>query len=155
MKRGFCDSGLFIVLFLLDRITKGIALSALHFGSSVHLFSFFGVHYQLTLTSNEGAAWGSLTEWKDLLFYIRLIFVIVLLVAYFWFCTSSLVKTALIVIVAGACGNIVDTILWGHVVDMIHVTFWGWDYPVFNMADVYISLGCAFVFLSTFFTRKS
>lgn len=155
MKRGFYDSILFIVLFLFDRITKNVAISSLYFGSSVPIASFFGIKYQLTLTTNEGAAWGALTEWKDILFYIRLVFVIVLLVVYFWFCTSSLLKTALIVIVAGACGNIVDTVLWGHVVDMIHVVFWGWEYPVFNVADVYISLGCIFVFFSTFFMKKA
>ena len=43
---------------------------------------------------------------------------------------------------AGALGNIVDSLFLGHVVDMIHVVFWGWDYPVFNVADSFIFLGC-------------
>lgn len=50
---------------------------------------------------------------------------------------------ALAVILAGAVGNYADRVLRGYVVDFLHVTHW----PVFNVADVYITVGFALLFL--------
>ena len=44
-------------------------------------------------------------------------------------------------ILAGAISNVIDTFVYGHVVDMIHFTFWGYDYAVFNLADSAVCLG--------------
>jgi signal peptidase II len=153
-KRGCFDIFLGITLFLIDRVTKNAALASLQYGVSVPIASLFGIQYQLTLTTNEGAAWGALTDWKEALFYIRLIFIGILFVSYLWFCTSSFLKSVLIMIIAGACGNIIDTIFWGHVIDMLHISFWGWDYPVFNVADIYISVGCILFFLQSLIAPK-
>jgi signal peptidase II len=32
-------------------------------------------------------------------------------------------------------------LLYGHVVDFLHFTFWGYSFPIFNLADTYITLG--------------
>jgi len=142
---------LWTVLFAFDRITKAIAIHTLSSGSSLPLFSFLGIDFSLTLTTNYGAAWGLLTHWPTLLLFIRLAFIVLLLYLY---CKANFSKTAkisLLLILAGACSNIIDTLLWKHVVDMIHVRFWGWNYPVFNIADSWICLGALGILCSSFF----
>jgi len=50
-------------------------------------------------------------------------------------------------VISGAIGNILDYFIYGHVVDMMHFVFWGYDYPVFNIADSFICIGVALLFL--------
>jgi Lipoprotein signal peptidase len=52
-------------------------------------------------------------------------------------------------IVTGAIGNAFDYWRYGHVIDFLHFTFWGSSFPVFNLADAYITLGAISLFLLT------
>jgi signal peptidase II len=52
-------------------------------------------------------------------------------------------RIALLLLSAGALGNGIDRLARGHVVDFIHVHHW----PVFNLADVYITAGALLLFL--------
>ena len=58
----------------------------------------------------------------------------------------SRTKLALLLVTAGAVGNYLDRILRGYVVDFMHVEHW----PVFNVADVYVTLGVALLAISMF-----
>ena len=63
----------------------------------------------------------------------------------FRFTATNVAKLALLLVTAGAIGNYADRVLRGSVVDFIHLTHW----PVFNVADIYVSLGgLALVLLS-------
>ncbi|MBU6446833.1 MAG: signal peptidase II, partial [Verrucomicrobia bacterium] len=44
-------------------------------------------------------------------------------------------------VVTGAIGNVLDYCLYGHVIDFIHFTFWGYSFPIFNVADSCITIG--------------
>ena len=44
-------------------------------------------------------------------------------------------------ILGGAIGNLIDRICFGHVIDFIHCTFWGYEFPIFNIADSCITIG--------------
>lgn len=136
------DAVFVALLLLLDQASKSFALASLELGKSVLLGSFGGVSLSLTLTTNEGAAWGFFTGHPWLLLGIRLFFVCFILFFYLRSVRLSLFRFSLLAILAGALGNIVDFFLYGHVVDMVHVIFWGWDYPVFNFADACIFVGC-------------
>ena len=61
-------------------------------------------------------------------------------------CRSRLSRTklALLLVTAGAVGNYLDRILRGYVVDFMHVEHW----PVFNVADIYVTLGVALLAIS-------
>lgn len=50
-------------------------------------------------------------------------------------------------IVTGAAANAFDYLRYGYVVDFFHFTFWGYSFPIFNLADTYITLGAASLFL--------
>jgi signal peptidase II len=53
----------------------------------------------------------------------------------------SSVTFALLLVTAGAVGNYADRVARGYVVDFMHVPYW----PVFNVADIYVTLGAAFL----------
>jgi len=145
---------LFILVVALDQATKKMALNALYPGGSVPIASFLGIDFFWTLTANKGAAWGVLTSLPSLLCLLRLAFIILLIGIYFLSTLSSLARTALVLIIAGACSNVWDTFYWGYVVDMIHVRFWQWDYPVFNIADICICLGAAILLSSSYSSNR-
>lgn len=141
-RRFLIDLLIGVGFFGLDRWIKVLAFSSLHVGSPVFVGSFLGIDLNWTLTSNEGAAWGLFNDSPRLLFTFRLLFILLLIWGYVFSQLDRFVKTCLVLVLSGAVGNLIDTILWGHVVDMIHLTLWGFDYPVFNIADVGICLGC-------------
>lgn len=125
-----------------------MAVSYLCMHTSQLFFSFLGIDFAWTLTTNLGAAWGMFTQSPDILFSIRLIFIGILLGIYS--ISKQCTRVALLLILAGATSNIIDTIVWGHVIDMVHIRFWGWDYPVFNLADTYICIGAAYLIWKSF-----
>ena len=49
----------------------------------------------------------------------------------------------------GALCNILDYFFYGHVIDMLHFVFWGYDYPVFNVADSFICIGVFWLFFAS------
>ncbi|HTW87404.1 MAG TPA: signal peptidase II [Candidatus Binataceae bacterium] len=50
-------------------------------------------------------------------------------------------------ILAGALGNLIDRILRGRVIDFIHVHYYDWNYPIFNLADSAITIGVAILLI--------
>jgi len=55
-------------------------------------------------------------------------------------------------IYAGGLGNMIDRVRYGYVVDMIETLFM--DFPVFNVADCFITCGCFALLVSLFFNRE-
>lgn len=141
----------FLLVISFDVITKYFtqAYLPLH-GSAVFPYggiaifeNFFGISFCLQHQSNTGAAWGFFADYPLTLLLFRICFVS-LLVLYLWQVKPKN-SLAFICILAGAVGNIVDIFLYGHVIDMLHFTFWGYHYPVFNLADSFIFIGVVFL----------
>ena len=62
-------------------------------------------------------------------------------------------KSALLLVLSGAIGNVIDRAIRGYVVDFLEVTFIRW--PVFNLADIYVVIGACFIlFLSLFVIKE-
>jgi signal peptidase II len=148
------DSCVFLFLLALDQVSKILSLAYLIPGKPLALGALFGVRFDLLLTTNQGAAWGALSAYPGLLLAVRLIFIVCLAFIYLGYAGSFSYRITVLAILAGAVGNIIDSLFWGHVVDMIHVTLWGWDYPVFNLADTWIFLGCVTFLFRSFFEKK-
>jgi signal peptidase II len=116
--------------------------------------NFLGIEFSITHATNRGAAWGILAEYQNYLLIFR-IFMVGLIINYLLFFNKiKKIVIPLSLIAAGALGNIIDYFLYGHVVDMFHFVFWGYDYPVFNIADASIFIGILWIFLLTVFKVK-
>lgn len=104
---------------------------------------FLGIEFSISHQVNYGAAWGMLAKFQLPLLYLRIALIAGLLIFVFFFNKHRSWQIPIALIVAGAIGNVVDYFLYGHVVDMFHFILWGYDYPVFNVADSAIFLGIA------------
>src|SRR5690606_30184448 len=89
---------------------------------------------------NTGVAWGLFAGFPGLLFALRVAIISILLV----FVPKRL---PVWLIATGAIGNVIDYCLYGHVIDFLHFTFWGYSFPIFNIADSCITIGVCFLLL--------
>lgn len=103
---------------------------------------------------NTGAAWG-MFEGKMVFFYLITAVAIGTLL-YLMFKEkgkSKLLLTAYSLILAGAVGNFIDRIRLGYVVDMFKFEFI--DFPIFNVADICLTIGVIFLFYYVIFKEQS
>lgn len=139
--------GISAIVILLDQISK-IAISRMFsFGESFSIAPFFN----LVLAHNKGAAFSFLAAESG---WQRYFFTAIGIVAAFFIIHllrrnigHKLMCWALALILGGAIGNVIDRLLYGHVIDFLdfHVNTWHW--PAFNIADSAICVGAAlFVF---------
>lgn len=109
--------------------------------------NFFGIEFSISHQINYGAAWGMFSEYQIYLLSFRILLIAVLIVYAFFFNKHSGWSIPLAFIIAGALGNVVDYFIYGHVVDMLHFVLWGYDFPVFNIADSSIFVGISILIL--------
>ena len=103
---------------------------------------------------NTGAAW-SILEGQMWFFYIVTLVVVVVVVYYLqkYGRQSGLLALSLSFILAGSIGNVIDRLRFGYVVDMIRLEFIA--FPIFNVADMALSVGVALMILYVFLDEKS
>lgn len=108
---------------------------------------FFGIQFSINYISNTGAAWGFFGDYQIPLLILRIVLIAGLVVYFLKYHASRQLRIPLSMIIAGAISNVLDYFLYGHVVDMFHFVLWGYDFPVFNVADSAISIGIGLLFL--------
>jgi len=124
--------------------------------SGIGMFeNFLGIEFALVHATNRGAAWGMLSEFQNYLLVFRILFISGLFLYLAFFNKNRLMVIPLTLIIAGALGNILDYFMYGHVVDMLHFVFWGYDYPVFNLADSSIFIGICGIILVSLLKNKN
>jgi signal peptidase II len=115
--------------------------SSFPFGG-VGLFDWFDISLSLNLAVNTGVAWGLFPGHPVLLLILRLCIIGGLFI-YFREKWASFFPFVLIF--AGAIGNVIDLICYRYVIDFIHCQFFGWSFPIFNIADSCITIGALFL----------
>ena len=110
---------------------------------------------KLTLVHNEGAAYSS---FRGMQWLFALIFVLfTLAVAYEYFKKpmpfTRLERWCIAAIYGGGLGNMIDRVRQGYVVDMLETEFM--EFPVFNLADCFITCGCLLLMVHLAFFNKS
>lgn len=111
---------------------------------------FFGIEFSLVHATNKGAAWGLGASYQLPLMILRGCLIAGLLIYVCFFNKNKSYQIPLALIIAGAIGNVIDYFLYGHVIDMFHFVLWGYQYPVFNVADSAIFLGIVSLLLLSF-----
>ncbi len=140
------------VLVVVDQWTKYLAV--LHLKGNAPLELISGV-LELRYLENRGAAFSILQD-HQLFFYI--LTVIFLLAAVWVICRIPRsrfflpVRICLIVLASGAVGNLIDRVVQKYVVDFIYFSII--DFPVFNVADIYVTLSVIALILLVLFRYK-
>lgn len=139
-------------LVLLDQLTKIQIENNFFVGDTIEIISNF---FHITYVQNRGIAFG-VFQGKINAISIATIIAIIGIIIYFFknFKKIEVIeRIAYMVIISGAIGNMIDRIFRGYVVDMLD--FRGiWQY-VFNLADVYINIGVALIFLDILLKLKN
>ena len=134
-----------------DQITKFLTVAniALHEDKP-----FIPGFLSLTYEQNRGAAFSSFQGMQWLFALIFIVFTVLILWEYFKksmpFTTFD--RWCIAAIYGGGLGNMIDRVRLGFVVDMIQTDFM--DFPVFNVADCFITCGCFALMVSLFFFNK-
>lgn len=140
---------LFVALVLLDQWTKGLAVASL---KGQEAFSIWEGVLELRYFENTGAAWGML-KGKQVFFYVLTVvfFGAVLYEIHRLYKENRFLPFVytLVLMVAGAAGNFIDRVYQQYVVDFIYVKII--DFPIFNVADCYITVSVILMLLLMFF----
>ncbi len=136
-----------IILFLIDQISKILVTRLLDIHSS---FSVINNFFYLTYTHNTGAAFSILTGKRLLLIIIS---IIVILTIFYYIRKNKVVDkleiTSFSLIIGGSLGNLFDRLLRGYVIDFLDFRFFGYNFPIFNLADVFIVVGVFLIIIKT------
>ena len=139
------------VAFFIDLLTKYIVVQNFELYESINVLPVFN----LTYVRNYGAAFSFLADhsgWQKYFFIILAIAVSAMLV-YFLYknkAAQKLQNSAYALIIGGALANMADRSYHGFVVDFLDVYWREWHYPVFNIADIAISVGAGLLILDAF-----
>ncbi len=157
-KRALQYSALALLIFMADGWLKAYVhyyIPPMHLSSFTYPYhgigvfqGWHGIDFCITHVINTGAAWGLFAHLQHLLLYVRIAIIFGLLVYLFVVKGNAFIKFCLTLIAAGALGNVADYFIYGHVVDMFYFVFWGYSYPVFNIADSAIFCGIALMLIN-------
>ena len=138
---------LVLSIFLFDRFSKlyVIYLDKKFFGSEIFASKFLNI----ILIWNEGIAFG-LFSFNEKFFYniLTILILIIILIIFFMVLKSyGLKKYSLLMILGGAIGNVYDRIFYGAVPDFIDFHIGNFHWFIFNVADIFITLGVIFMII--------
>jgi signal peptidase II len=135
------------LVVVLDQITKLRIASTMLRGESRQIVGDF---VRLTYVHNDGAAFGlSLGgRWS----FIAVTVVVIAFIIFFYVRSEKTLtaRWALALILGGAVGNLADRLRLGEVVDFLHLSVAGWSWPIFNVADIAVSVGVGLLAIHLF-----
>lgn len=135
-----------IVILLLDQITKFIIASSMRVGDSFNVIPHF---LNITSHRNNGAAWGILSGKMSFFYIITIIILVVLIIFYIKEAKQHLLmQVAISLLFAGALGNFIDRVLHGEVVDFVDTNIFGYNFPIFNVADSSLTIGVLLIVIA-------
>lgn len=141
-----------VLLLWADQFTKHLAVSHLKNGNSVVLIqNVFQLHY----LENRGAAFG-LLQGQKIWFVVSTSCMLILMVLvylrvpiekrYRW------IRLILTLLTAGALGNLIDRLRLNYVIDFFYFELI--NFPIFNVADIYVTVGMALLLITILFYYK-
>lgn len=140
-----------VILVSLDQLTKYLTVQHIELYEVV---DFIPNVLSFTYIRNTGAAWNIL-EGQMWFFYI-ITAIVVLVLLYHMYTegqSDKIFGIILSVILAGAIGNFIDRLLHQYVIDMIKFEFI--NFPIFNLADVFLSVGVTVLFIYSIYQERN
>lgn len=109
----------------------------------------------ITYVRNTGAAWSILDNNTWIVTVISLLIIIgIIYYVYRNRVSKKILKMGYGLILGGAIGNFIDRIVYGYVIDFIDIDIFGWNYPIFNLADMFIVVGVILVMIDAWRCKK-
>lgn len=153
VKKMILGIGLILLGIAIDQITKYIAIVQLRDQPSVPVIKSF---FELTYVENTGGAWGALGGhlWLFITVTIIALGIFAYLMKDFNLQTHPFYSISLILIITGTIGNFIDRLFRGFVVDFLNFYIFGYDFPVFNFADMCLTVGVGILLVDIIFGKS-
>ena len=144
-----------LIIFLLDRFTKLYVINLAD--DLTELYISLTSYLNIILVWNSGIGFGLFQFDKAFIYNIItiLIFLINLVIIYFLFNAENLHKVFFSMILGGSFGNFFDRVYYSAVPDFIDLNYNGYHWFVFNVADIFITLGIFALIFSEIFKKKN
>ena len=135
-----------------DQITKMMVLADIPLYAQVDAIPGL---FHLTNVRNFGAAFSSFQGMRWVFVGLFVVLTVLLLLEYFKkpMPFTAFERWCIAAVYGGGLGNVIDRVRLGYVVDMIEVDFM--EFPVFNVADCFITCGCIALMVSLIFFNKA
>ena len=154
LKKNLLNFFLILVIFFIDRLSKFLIIQSSNpYGEiNIGVTSFLN----LNLIWNDGIAFGLFSFDQNLYYNILTIFICLVILIIVWLMLNSkgLEQLSFIMIVGGSLGNIFDRFYYSAVPDFIDIHFNNYHWFIFNVADIFITLGIMFLITIEIFGTK-
>jgi signal peptidase II len=143
-----------LLIFLLDRLSKEII---------INLATPIGEYYlrvnsflNLNLIWNEGIAFGLFSFDQNIYYNLITIIIILITIILLWLMvkSSKIEKVGFSMVIGGSIGNFSDRIYYSAVPDFIDINYNGFHWFVFNVADIFITLGVLILIYCEIFLKE-
>jgi|TARA_B110000238_G_scaffold183415_1_gene209947 signal peptidase II len=151
LKTFFLNFIILTVIFLIDRISKFYILQLAEMESSVDIY--VTPYLNLFLIWNKGVAFGLLSMNESMIYnaITFMISLIIIVVLFMMWKNDNIQRYFLALVAGGALGNFYDRIVYMAVPDFIDLHFQGFHWFIFNVADIFITVGVFCLILVEFF----
>ena len=143
-----------VTVFIIDRLTKHYILNLAEVKNSVDIY--VTSYLNLYLIWNKGIAFGLFSMNESIIYnFITIIISIIILIIFFMIWKNDNIQRFFLALIAGgALGNFYDRIVYTAVPDFIDIHFQGFHWFVFNIADIFITIGVFCLILVEFFNNN-
>lgn len=136
-----------LIFLFLDLIVKYLIDKLLIVNESIVVIKNF---FNITYVRNTGAAWSIFSANT---FLIIVVSGLIILGIIFYIMknkpSNKLEKISYSLILGGAIGNFINRVVCLYVIDYFDINIFGWDYPIFNLADIFIVVGVIMLVIIT------
>lgn len=140
-----------IVLVILDQLSKFYIINNFNLLTKNIIIDGF---FNITHVRNYGAGFSIMQNQRLFLILVSTLAVIVFIYLLIKETNKFNIFTYLLII-SGSIGNLIDRCRLGYVVDFLDFYIFGYDFPVFNVADCFITVGCILLIINMFVEEKN
>ena len=143
-----------IIIFFLDRISKYLIVNHTESIDDNKIFS--SQYINLELVWNKGIAFGLLSFSSSFVYNLLSLIIafVILIIIYLIIKSRNYEKFFLTMILGGAIGNLYDRVIYKSVPDFIDLHIKNFHWFIFNIADIFITIGVLWLILAEFFVKK-
>ncbi len=143
-----------IIIFFVDRLTKLYIINLAEVVNSVDIY--ITSYLNLYLIWNKGIAFGLLSMNESMIYNIVtfIIGIIIIIILFMMWKNDNIQSYFFALIAGGAFGNFYDRIIYTAVPDFIDLHFYGFHWFVFNVADIFITIGVFCLILVELFNNN-
>ena len=154
LKKNILSLSIVFIVFLSDRVSKYIILKLSQPLGELNISVTSFLNFRLIW--NNGIAFGLFSFEQEFYYNLFTLLIITITAIIIWlsYKTDGLEKISYLLIIGGSLGNIFDRIFYSSVPDFIDISINNFHWFIFNVADIFISIGVILLIILEFFKKK-